>query len=173
MPASSVSSLNSVGDVVSGRNVRGRAFFPTFRPVQVYVSTVGTNVPTGGFTKVPFNTRSFDPQKGWNTTSFNITLGIPGMYLFAGAVNYANNANAGDMIISLFANGGESFRAVQTHNFNAATTLSFPFVFPVACATPVTVDIRMFNNSGLGITIVGAAASPLLSWLTINHIGGI
>lgn len=175
MPASSVSSLHAIGDVVSGRNVRARAFYPAFRALLVAPSAATTAIATGGFSKVPYNSRTYDPAKAWNTTNNNIVISMPAVYSFTGTVSFATNANVALITVGLFINNAENYRGAQWQ-FPAATasTYAFPFCFNVPIVTSGSVvDVRLFQNSTANININGGASVPLLTWLTVNCIGGV
>jgi hypothetical protein len=148
MPASRVSALHSIGDIVTGRFLRGRSMLLAVQPSAVYRSA-NQSIPAAAFTQVVWDTVADDALKAYNVGNSNWTFAVPGIYMFQGNIGINNIANS-TVIVSLMCGGGanEVQRGPQTMTTTAGTWC-IPFMFVTR------LHGKALNVSGTGLPLVG------------------
>lgn len=176
MSASSVTSLNSIGDVVSGRYARMRSWISAVRPSNVYAS-VGTVTTTSVFTKITFDQVRRDPLKAWSTANNNYKIGLAGVYCFSTAVTMpAYTAGAvgsfGGLGLHVTVAGVTTIsrRGMQlTFGSTGVTAYVLQATWALYCKVGETYDIRVIQNSGASQTTL--VTSSDLSYLDVTFLG--
>jgi len=90
-------------------------------------STAGTSATTGTFTKVQFDTKTFDTNTNYNTSTYRFTPTVAGYYQFNATVSFSSVGTAGQMCVSLYKNGTRSIDGMllsQTATASCYSTVS-------------------------------------------------
>jgi len=103
---------------------------PNFRATM----SSGTSLPDSTFTKLTFNTETYDTDSCYNTTNYRFTPTTSGKYLVIASVNVSSgNATSSTTICSIYKNGSEHSRA--------------NIVLSNSTSNPITVSLIELNGS--------------------------
>ena len=135
----------------------------------VYVSGTFTGA-NNTYTKVPFNTKTFDTNTCFDTTNYRFTPNVAGYYQVQGSV-YINPVNAtSGFILSVYKNGTE-FQQIHREQFAYYFNQSAKGGTVVYCnGSTDYIELYMWQNGGTTHTFGNSSA--LSTWFSGGMIRG-
>lgn len=125
-----------------------------------YQSSAQTALAGSTFTKVQFQTKDYDTNSNFDsTTNYRFTPTVAGYYQFNAGAACANAL--GGLIVSLYKNGGEYRRGVISASVSGINSDSIVSTQLYMNGTTDYVEVYAYQNSG---TTASLSASSALTW---------
>jgi len=122
-------------------------------------STAGTSATTGTFTKVQFDTKTFDTNTNYNTSTYRFTPTVAGYYQFNATVPFSSIGTAGQMCVSLYKNGTRSIDGMLLSQTATASCYSTVSGILYCNGSTDYVEVYGYQSTGSTQTLGGGSLS--------------
>ena len=161
-----VDNIRAVGSSTTGVTINssGQVTFPKIPYALVNVGTTANITPQ---TDVPFDTVLSSQGISWNTSTYQFTVPVSGLYQFSGAIRLNADRNWAYWFVSDTSNNAvQNSKLVLSHGESGSSFTTASGSCTLSLSTGTNYKIRVSDVSG---TSVGVQASQ--SWMDVILIG--